>query len=67
MRIAHYYNMGYTPEEIATGYGHITVAQVYVALAYYYANKEAVDADIEEERTLFETYSKGSTDKFDEK
>jgi uncharacterized protein (DUF433 family) len=58
MRIANYYNMGYTPEEIAENYGHITPAQVYVAIAYYYANKEAIDADIAEENVLYEKYSK---------
>src|SRR5256885_14188951 len=63
MRIANYYNMGYTPEEIAENYGHLTPAQVYVAIAYYFANKEAIDADIEEENVLYEKYSKEKSDK----
>lgn len=53
MRIAIYNNMGYTPEEIAAGYGHLTLAQVHAALAYYYANKAEVDTDIADEGATF--------------
>jgi uncharacterized protein (DUF433 family) len=58
MRIANYYKLGYTPEEIVSGYGHLTLAQVYAALAYYHANKEEIEAQIAEEQTLYEKYSK---------
>jgi uncharacterized protein (DUF433 family) len=58
MRIANYHNMGYTAEEIADGYGHITLAQVYAAITYYYANKDEIDADIAEERALADMYEK---------
>jgi len=37
-----------TPSELATDYG-ITLAQVHAALAYYYQNKEALDADIRQQ------------------
>ena len=40
------YNAGKTPEEIAAQRYHLTLAQVYAALAYYHANKEQIDADI---------------------
>ena len=40
MRVAAWYKMGLTPEEIATQYGHPSLAQVYAALAYYHANAE---------------------------
>ena len=39
-------NSGLTPEEIAAERITLTLAQVHAALAYYYANKEAMDAEI---------------------
>ena len=48
-RISIWHNLGNSPEEIAYQIGHITVAQVYVALAYYFANQEIIDAEIAEE------------------
>ena len=58
MRIANYYKMGYTPEEIASGFGHLTLAQIYAALAYYHANKDEVEEQIAEEQELYEKYSR---------
>ncbi|HEX8229817.1 MAG TPA: DUF433 domain-containing protein [Chloroflexia bacterium] len=58
MRIANYHNMGYTAEEIADGYGHVTLAQVYAAITYYYANKGEIDADIAEEQATYDRYEK---------
>lgn len=49
MRIAGWYKMGYTPDEIVNKYGHIGLAQVYAALAYYHANQDEVEADLAEE------------------
>jgi uncharacterized protein (DUF433 family) len=48
-RIAQWHNMGLIPEEIARKFGHLSLAQVHAALAYYYANKQEIDADIEAE------------------
>jgi len=48
-RIAILHNMGEIPEEIARNFGHLSLAQVHAALAYYYANQAEVDADIEAE------------------
>ena len=36
-RIVVWYKLGLTPEEIGERIGHVTVAQVYAALAYYHA------------------------------
>jgi uncharacterized protein (DUF433 family) len=36
---------GVTPEEIVTDKPHLTLASVYSALAYYYANKDGLDAN----------------------
>ena len=45
-RIAVWSNLGHSPQEIAERIGHLSLAQVHAALAYYYANREAIDADI---------------------
>ncbi|MCL4255532.1 MAG: DUF433 domain-containing protein [Anaerolineae bacterium] len=39
---------GRTPNDIAVNYK-ITLAQVHAALAYYYANKTEIDADLQRE------------------
>ena len=45
-RIGIWYKLGYSAEEITRQYGHLTIAQVYAALAYYHANREEIDAEI---------------------
>ncbi len=45
-RIVGWYKLGLSPEEIADKFGHLTLAQVYAALAYYHANREEIEADI---------------------
>ncbi len=40
------FNAGMKPEAIVSERAHLTQAQVYAALAYYYANKETIDAEI---------------------
>ena len=45
-RIVGWYQLGLSPEEIADELRHLSLAQVYAALAYYHANREAMDADI---------------------
>ena len=51
MRIVGWYKMGHSPEEIADQYGHLTLAQVHAALAYYHANREEIDTDLTDEAT----------------
>lgn len=48
-RIAQWHNMGLIPEEIARKFGHLSLAQVHAALAYYHANQAEIDADLEAE------------------
>src|SRR5258705_5381999 len=48
-RIAQWHNMGLIPEEIARKFGHVSLAQVHAALAYYHANQVEIDADLEAE------------------
>jgi len=52
MRIVGYYQMGRSPEEISDAFGHINLAQVHAALAYYHANREEIDADLRAEDAL---------------
>src|SRR5580700_11315731 len=46
-RIAQWHNMGLIPEEIMRKFGHLTLAQVHAALAYYHANQSEIEADLE--------------------
>ena|SRR6266487_2268292 len=48
-RIVGWYQLGLSPEEIAQEIPHVTLAQVYAALAYYHANRAEIDADIANE------------------
>lgn len=49
-RIAQWHNMGQIPEEIVQTFGgHLSLAQVHAALAYYYANQVEIDADLQAE------------------
>ncbi len=45
-RIVGWYQLGWSPEEIADRIGHVSLAQVHAALAYYHANQEELDSDI---------------------
>jgi uncharacterized protein (DUF433 family) len=45
-RIVGWYKQGLNPEEIADQFGHLTLAQVYAALAYYHANRDQIEADL---------------------
>ena len=61
-RIASWYRFGLSAEEIAARISHLTIGQVYAALAYYHANREEIDADLEAEdaltRDLERTYAR---------
>ena len=45
-RIVVWHKLGLAPEEIADRIGHLSLAQVHAALAYYHANREAIEADL---------------------
>lgn len=45
-RIVGWYKLGLSPEEISTEIPHLSLAQVYAALAYYHANREEIEADM---------------------
>jgi uncharacterized protein (DUF433 family) len=46
-RIALWHEAGLVPEEIVQKFGHLSLAQVYAALAYYHANRDEIEADLE--------------------
>jgi uncharacterized protein (DUF433 family) len=50
-RIVQWYKLGHSPEEIASRIGHLSLAQVHAALAYYHANQEVIEADLAAEKT----------------
>ena len=45
-RIVGWYKLGLTPEEIVGEFGHLTLAQVHAAIAYYHANREEIESAI---------------------
>lgn len=44
--IVFYHKMGETPEEISEKYPHLTLAQIYDALSFYYDHREEIDRDL---------------------
>ena len=53
-RIVGWYKLGLNPEEIVTEIPHLTLAQVYAALAYYHANRDKIEQDIAKEEAIAE-------------
>jgi uncharacterized protein (DUF433 family) len=53
-RIVGWYKLGLSPEEIADEIPHLSLAQVYAALAYYHANRVEIETDLAEEATYAE-------------
>lgn len=51
-RIVGWYKLGLGPEEIAEEIGHLTLAQVYAALAYYHANRDEIEQDMAQGRSI---------------
>ncbi len=45
-RIATLYKQGLTAEDITQTYPHLSLGQVYAALAYYHSNREEIEADM---------------------
>ncbi len=44
------WRIGYTPEDLVRGLPHLTLAQVFEAMSYYYDNQAEVDDFIERNR-----------------
>ena len=56
-RIVGWYRLGLSPEEIADRLGHLSLAQVHAALAYYHANRTEIDTDLAAEQRAYERRS----------
>jgi uncharacterized protein (DUF433 family) len=48
-RVVVLYKQGASAEEITRRMHHLSLAQVYAALAYYHANRDEIEADLAEE------------------
>jgi uncharacterized protein (DUF433 family) len=59
-RIVGWYKLGLNPEEIAAEIGHLTLAQVYAALAYYHANRDEIETAIEAEEREGDALEQGN-------
>lgn len=46
---------GWSPEELKFQHPYLSMSQIYSALAYYWDNKEELDADMQQRRDLVET------------
>ena len=57
-RIAVLYKNGFSPEEIVRKIDHLSLAQVYSALAYFHANRAAIESEIVAEDQAYETLMK---------
>lgn len=51
-RIATWYRLGYSAEEITRQYPHLSLDGVYAALAYYHANRDVIDTEIDADAAL---------------
>ena len=45
-RIAGWYKLGYSPEEIVREIPHLDLAQVFAALTYYQTNRDEIEQDL---------------------
>ena len=52
-RVVVLYQLGAGAEEIARRLSHLSLAQVYAALAYYHANRDEIEADLAEENAEY--------------
>ena len=54
-RIAVLYKQGQNAEEVARTYPHLSLGQVYAALAYYHANRDEVEAELAADDAEYDT------------
>ena len=58
-RVVEWYKLGFSPEEIAHEIGHLSLANVFAALAYYHANVDEIEADLANEKDVAEQLEAG--------
>lgn len=64
-RIATLYKQGQTAEEIGQTYPHLSLAQVYSALAYYHANRAEIESELVAADALYDELKRGGTPRSD--
>ena len=45
-----YYKLGYSPEELAREFPHLSLFQIHDALSFYYENKSQIDKEMDNEK-----------------
>lgn len=56
-RIATLYRQGQSAEDIARTYPHLSLGQIYAALAFYHANRGQIEADLAGDDALYDELS----------
>src|SRR5271154_6723299 len=59
--------MGMSPDEIVSAYPSITLSDIHAALAYYFENRAAIDADIREGKEFVEQLRAGQPSIFEKR
>ena len=72
IKVKHVYTwverMGMTPAQVVAEYPHLTMAQVYAALAYYWSHQDEIQGDIQnEEKLVAELKAKAGPSKIQER
>jgi uncharacterized protein (DUF433 family) len=62
-RIATLYRQGQTAEDIAQTYTHLSLGQIYTALAYYHANRDLIDSELATANAEYDELSGGKSDR----
>ena len=56
-RIATLYKQGQSAEDVAQTYSHLSLGQVYAALAYYHANRAEIESELAASDALYDELS----------
>ena len=59
-RIATLYKQGQSAEDIAHTYAHLSLGQIYTALAYYHANREEIESELASEAAQYDALKRQS-------
>ena len=60
LRIASLYKQGLSAEEVVQTYPHLSLGQVYAALAYYHTNRQEIEAAIDAENAVYDELKHGT-------
>lgn len=61
-RLAVLYKQGMSPEEIGRVYSHLSLGQIYTALAYYHANHDEIESELVEDDRQYDRLRDDSKD-----